>query len=104
MLDLHDPYIFSEWQLRNLAELLEAFAVKSHVRTVRLTTRPRSNSNDNNFSAIAKRLSNMGMSFSWAYQHDLHVRELLYSNGVAILPDRGLDLYKAPNAAGIRYC
>lgn len=31
------------------------------------------------------------------------MRELLCSNGVAIIPDRGLGLYKDPSDGGIRH-
>ena len=32
------------------------------------------------------------------------MRELRYPNGIVIIPDRGLDIYKAPDASGVRYC
>eukprot|EP00973_Karenia_brevis_P061606 8567243-Karenia_brevis.AAC.1 len=68
-----------------------------------MTLHIRSKCNDEALHNLSVRFGEKGLKFVWAYKDDLHVRELLYSNGVAIVPDRGLDLYRAPSAAG-RYC
>ena len=103
-LDIREPYLVSQWQIQNFVSLLGALVSHSHVRAVRLWTHTRSQPNDDTLRDIACKFKEMGVSVSIMYQHDLHVRELLYSNGIAILSDRGLDIFRAPSAKGVRYC
>jgi len=49
-------------------------------------------------------LADKGLSFSVAFIPFMHLRELTYSNGVAIIPDRGLDIYKGSSSDGLRFC
>ena len=102
--DIRDPYLISKWQVGNLASLLDALVARSHVRVARLTSNPRSRSNDGAFADLATRMSGQGLALTWAYQPDLHLREVVFSNGVAVVPDRGLDLYRAPTSDGLRFC
>jgi len=103
-LDIQDPYLVSSWQLQNLGSLVEALVAKSHVRKIRLSTHPRSLGSSAFLDRLALELADKGLSFSVAYVPDLHLRELAYSNGIAIIPDRGLDIYKGSSSDGLRFC
>jgi len=103
-LDIQDPYLVSSWQLQNLESPLEALLAKSHVRMVRLSTPPRSQGNSAFFDDLVAELADKGLTFSVAFIPDLHLRELSYSNGIAIVPDRGLDIYKGTCSGGLRFC
>ena len=56
------------------------------------------------FDDLVAELADNGLTLSVAFIPDLHVRELSFSNGIAIVPDRGLDIYKGSGADGLRYC
>ena len=55
-------------------------------------------------SRFTAKFEKVGLRLSVAYSEDLHVRELAFSKGVVASSDRGLDLYRAPDADGARAC
>jgi len=99
-----EPYLISSWQLRNLSDFLDALLVRTHVRKVALTSHFRSQCQAQALQEMVCKLGPLGLSFSYSFTTDLHLREVSYSNGVVITSDRGLDLFKSPDALGVRPC
>ena len=50
------------------------------------------------------KLEAAGFTMTVAYLDELHIRELRYSNGIVIVPDRGIDIFRGPDRHGTRYC
>jgi len=99
-----EPYLVASWQLENLETLFDGLLRFSHVRNVALSTHSRSEVNRNQLDDLVKKYSAMNLVISVAYVQDLHLRELVYSNGIVISSDRGLDLFQAPSHTGLRCC
>ena len=101
---IKEPYLVSKWQLGNLRVFFEALLETTQVRHVLLTTHARSKGSEEVLSELQGIYRGKGLQIEVVFNEDLHVREILYSNGVCVSSDRGLDVYRMPGADGIRHC
>ena len=74
------------------------------MRLIRVTTHRRSRAQEAGFEKLIAKFRELGLSIHIAYQDDLHLRGIMFSNGTVATCDRGLDIYRGPNASGVRYC
>jgi hypothetical protein len=99
-----EPYLVGSWQIRNFQDWLDALVTLTHIRAVRLTTHVRSQFAQAELEEVLMRYGRLGLHVTIAYQADLHLREVAFSNGVVVVSDRGFDIFKAASAQGVRAC
>lgn len=103
-LELREPYLVSPWQVRNLEIFFDALKKKTSVTKVWLHTHVRSREAESPLEHLRNRVALEQITVDITFAPELHLRELLFSNGITISADRGLDLYQAPDRFGVRRC
>jgi len=87
-----------------LDSFLQHIYKQTHIRKVLIDTHTRPQLQEEQLKVIMARSSARGVEDSVSFVQDLHHRELIFSNGVTISSDRGLDYRKPPNIHGDIQC
>ena len=97
---LREPYLISDWQLRNLELFCDALITGTFVRKLFIITHSRSQSTTDALAALKASYADRGLTVEFSFDAELHVREMVYENSTVIISDRGLDIYRAPDSLG----
>jgi ATP-dependent Lon protease len=99
---VEDAYIRSKHQINNLIRFCELLLKRANIREINLRTGYENEDQRTeaieHFEDLAQSLRDAGVSFNYAFDEDIHDRDIRLDNGWRIKIGRGLDFYQPPES------
>ena len=101
-IQLKDPYIRLEFQIRNLLAFIDAIDTVDGPVSLHLVTSSEEDYqkriNNEKFDEIASGIEEHGIAFTYEFNESLHSRSIETDTGWVIKLDRGLDIFQKPDS------